>query len=156
MWVGGLLLSVFVYLHIVLPLAGYAHLYNTNIALFGAATGVGLAAAPLATVREVLRTKDASSIPSTLVLMQFIQFFSWTVYGWVVVDWSTFANNLVGVILGSFQLFLIAYYGNKRNSLPTAASTEPAPIDQSEVEREDIETKGLLGKPTVNSESKHR
>lgn len=74
-------------------------------------TGVGLAAAPLATVREVLRTKDASSIPSTLVLMQFIQFFSWTVYGWVVVDWSTFANNLVGVILGSFQLFLIGYFG---------------------------------------------
>lgn len=105
-------MSLFIYLHLALPFLGFAHLYNSNIAVFGAITGVGLAAAPLATVREVLRTKDASSIPSTLVLMQFIQFFSWTVYGWVVVDWSTFANNLVGVILGSFQLFLIGYFGS--------------------------------------------
>lgn len=111
LWVGGLLLSLFIYLHFALPFLGFAHLYNSNIAIFGAITGVGLAAAPLATVREVMRTRDASSIPSTLVLMQFIQFFSWTVYGWVVLDWSTFANNFVGVILGSFQLFLIGYFG---------------------------------------------
>ncbi len=62
----------------------------------------------------MLRTKDASSFPGPLVLMQFLQFLSWTIYGWLRDDWSTFANNAVGVVLGGFTLFLIAIYGNKR------------------------------------------
>ncbi len=74
------------------------------------------APAPLATQREVLRTKDASSFPGPLVLMQFLQFLSWTIYGWLRDDWSTFANNAVGVVLGGFTLFLIAIYGNKRSA----------------------------------------
>jgi hypothetical protein len=64
----------------------------------------------------VLRTKDASSFPGPLVLMQFLQFLSWTIYGWLRDDWSTFANNAVGVVLGGFTLFLIAIYGNKRGA----------------------------------------
>ena len=123
MTVGGLLASVFVYLHVLLPLASLSHLYNSSIALFGALTGVALAAAPLATVREVLRTKDASSFPGTLVLMQFLQFTSWTIYGWVVTDWSTFANNLVGVVLGGLQLCLIAYFGARRARLAGRSSS---------------------------------
>jgi solute carrier family 50 protein (sugar transporter) len=120
MFVGGLLLSLAVYLHVLLPLSGSSHLYNSSIALAGALTGVALAAAPLATVREVLRTKDASSFPGTLVLMQFLQFTSWTIYGWVVTDWSTFANNLVGVVLGGLQLCLIAFYGASATPPPDA------------------------------------
>ena len=123
LFVGGLLLSLAVYLQMLLPLAGSTHLYNPSIAIFGALTGVALAAAPLATVREVLRTKDASSFPGTLVLMQFLQFLSWTIYGWVVRDWSTFANNLVGVVLGGLQLCLIAYFGNKRHSGSSSSSS---------------------------------
>lgn len=64
--------------------------------------------------REVLRNKDASSLPPTLCLMVTIQCFSWGVYGWVRNDWSTFSNNAVGVVLGLIQLTLIGMYGNKR------------------------------------------
>ena len=48
--VGGLLGALFLHLHVLLPLAGLASHYSANIALAGAITGVGLAAAPLATV----------------------------------------------------------------------------------------------------------
>jgi hypothetical protein len=41
------------------------------------------------------------------------------VYGYVRDDLSTFANNLIGVALGSFQLVLILLYG-KGNSTNTS------------------------------------
>lgn len=121
-WVFGILAGIFVWLHVLLPLSGYAHAYFSNIALFGAITGVGLAASPLATVREVLRNKDASSLPPLLCTMVTVQCFSWGVYGWLRDDWSTFANNAVGVVLGSIQLTLIGLYGNKRAQNGAAAA----------------------------------
>lgn len=115
-WVGGILCGIFAWLHILLPLASAASAYNNHIAFFGAITGIGLAASPLATVGEVLRKKDASSLPVHLCGMVTLQCFSWMVYGYLRDDLSTFSNNLVGVILGSIQLTLIWMYGSKRST----------------------------------------
>jgi hypothetical protein len=49
-WVAGIVAAIFAWLHIVLPLFNAMAQYNTHIAFFGAVTGVGLAASPLATV----------------------------------------------------------------------------------------------------------
>lgn len=103
-WVAGILVGIFVWLHVLLPLFSLNNLYNPHIAFFGAVTGIGLAAAPLATVSEVLRTKDASSLPVHLCGMVTLQCFSWMIYGYLRDDLSTFSNNLVGVILGSIQV----------------------------------------------------
>ena len=65
--VGSLLGGLFVYLHVVLPLAGLYSMYNSQIAIAGAITGVGLAAAPLATVgrwRESRRRRRPPPPPS--------------------------------------------------------------------------------------------
>jgi Sugar efflux transporter for intercellular exchange len=56
-WIFGILAAIFVFLHMLLPLAGQAAQYNAYIAIFGAITGVGLAAAPLATVVSAARTR---------------------------------------------------------------------------------------------------
>jgi len=125
-WVGGILLGIFTWLHILLPLASASSAYNSHIAFFGAITGIGLAASPLATVGEVLRKKDASSLPVHLCGMVTLQCFSWMVYGYLRDDLSTFSNNLVGVILGSSQLTLIWMYGSKRTLNSTASSPSSA------------------------------
>lgn len=95
-------------LQVLLPLSGYGGAsgptYFTHIAFFGAMTGIGLAAGPLATVGEVLRNKDASSLPLPFLAMVTLQCIAWTLYGHLQGDLSTFANNLVGVVLGGMQV----------------------------------------------------
>jgi len=117
-WVAALLAAVAFDLHVVLPLAGARAQYTPHLAVFGAITGIGLAASPLATVGEVLRTRDASSLPAHLCAMVTLQCSAWTLYGYLRDDWSTTANNAVGIALGSAQLGLIAVYGNSRAGRP--------------------------------------
>ena len=112
-WVWMVLLAIFAELYLFLPLIGWWSFQYPHVAFFAFVTGVGLAASPLATVGEVLRTKDASSLPTGLCAMVTLQCFSWMVYGYVRDDLSTFANNLIGVLLGSFQLVLILMYGKR-------------------------------------------
>lgn len=62
----------------------------------------------------MLRTKDASSLPLPFLAMVTIQCTAWTLYGYLQEDLSTFANNLVGVVLGGLQV-----------SQPAAGGTTP-------------------------------
>lgn len=48
--------------------------------------------------------------------MVFIQCSSWTIYGAMRNDLSTFANNAVGVVLGAVQLYLIFKYPSRRTA----------------------------------------
>ena len=112
---------------------GLSALYLSHLAFFALITGIGLAASPLATVGEVLRTRDASSLPAHLCAMVTLQCCSWMVYGYLRDDLSTFANNLIGVALGSTQLGLIAFYGSSRaqRSFTGAAVIEKEDITSS-------------------------
>lgn len=110
------------HLHILLPVLGLGEdTFFAHLAFFGALTGIGLAASPLATVGDVLRNKDSSSLPFGLCLMVTVQCTAWTLYAWLRNDWSTFANNLVGVVLGSLQLALIFSCPNRRAAALKAA-----------------------------------
>jgi hypothetical protein len=66
--------------------------------------------------REVITQRDSSSLPLGLCATVTIQCTSWAVYGYLKEDWSTFANNAVGVVLGSVQLGLIFMCPNKRRA----------------------------------------
>jgi hypothetical protein len=70
----------------------------------------------------VLRNKDASSLPLHLCAMVFIQCSSWTIYGALRNDLSTFANNAVGVVLGAVQLYLIFKYPSRRTPHAVASA----------------------------------
>lgn len=117
-------LAMLVELHVALPLLGLSEKhFFTHLALFAALTGIGLAASPLATLREVVTNRDSSSLPLGLCAMVTIQCSAWTLYGWQRRDWSTFANNAVGVVLGSLQLLLIFSCPNKRTKASGVAGT---------------------------------
>jgi solute carrier family 50 (sugar transporter) len=97
-----------------LRLYKYTHdIFNFHMSVFGALTGILLAAGPLATIRTVISTKNASSLPLPFLVAVTSQCIAWTLYGFLQDDVSTLINNLVGVFLGAFQLCLIAYYGRK-------------------------------------------
>lgn len=91
-WVAGILAAIFVELHLILPVLGLTASYNAHIGFFGAITGIGLAASPLATVREVLKQRDASSLPFLLCAMVTLQCSSWTIYGYLRVRVACLLN----------------------------------------------------------------
>ena len=92
-----MLVGIALELHALLPLVGLSALYLSHLAFFALITGIGLATSPLATVGEVLRTRNASSVPAHLCAMVTLQCCSWMVYGYLRDDLSTCANNLIDV-----------------------------------------------------------
>jgi hypothetical protein len=72
----------------------------------------------------VIRQRDASSLPFSLCAMVTIQCTAWTVYGHLQSDMSTFANNLVGVVLGSVQLALIFSCPGRRAGAAAAGGAD--------------------------------
>lgn len=75
-----------------------------------------LFASPLATVKTVIQTKSAASIPFTLCLMYEINAILWLAYAIIISDWFVAAPNMVGVPLGILQLSLCAIYRPSKDS----------------------------------------
>jgi solute carrier family 50 protein (sugar transporter) len=59
----------------------------------------------------VINTKNAVSIPKLLSITSLACSFSWFVYGYLLNDAFIMGPNIVGMILSSAQLALIAMYG---------------------------------------------
>ena len=66
---------------------------------------------PLSTLREVVRTRNASSLSLPLCLASLANACLWTVYGAAVRDASIFTPNVPGILAGVLQLAMLARYG---------------------------------------------
>lgn len=75
-----------------------------------ATSSIVVFAAPLATIKTVIQTKSAASIPFTLCLMYEINASLWLAYAFATSDWFLAAPNMVGVLLGIIQLSLLGVY----------------------------------------------
>mmetsp|Transcript_50986 Transcript_50986/g.75662 ORF Transcript_50986/g.75662 Transcript_50986/m.75662 type:complete len:230 (+) Transcript_50986:103-792(+) len=82
------------------------------------ATGycVAMFAAPLSKIRQVIVSKDASSIYWPLTTVQVVNCLTWTVYGFVQDDVWLYGPNTAGLILGLVQVALLAIFGGCRRS----------------------------------------
>jgi len=77
-------------------------------------TCICMFASPLATLSTVIRTHNASSIPVLLSVASLACSFFWFLLGFNLGDLFVMAPNVFGMIFSSFQLFLVARYGQRK------------------------------------------
>lgn len=89
---------------------------------------------PLATIKRVLQTKDAASIPFGFCLLNTINAALWLIYSTMVSEWFIFAPNALGVPLGIIQIVLWIMYR------PTTLDVKktPAAIPADAIVRESL------------------
>lgn len=101
-------------LYAILGATGVTHESHSEVSrILGSVTIVMttvLFMSPLATIKHVLKTKNAASIPFTLCLMNTINAALWLAYAIVVSDWFVAAPNFLGVPLGITQVTLYLVY----------------------------------------------
>lgn len=81
-----------------------------------------LFASPLSTLRTVVATKNANSIPLPFTLACLVNCGLWSITGlFDMHDFNIYFPNILGLIFAILQLLLILFYGNKvvqQDSLP--------------------------------------
>lgn len=82
-------------------------------------TTIGFYASPLATLRRVVQTQNAASIPIGMVVAGTICNSLWTLYGLAKSDMFLFVPNAVCVCLGVVQILLYAKYNPNRRTAGT-------------------------------------
>lgn len=78
---------------------------------------------PLSTLREVVRTRNASSLSLPLCLASLANASMWTVYGAAVKDASILTPNVPGILAGITQLAMLARYGRGGSASGAGGST---------------------------------
>lgn len=87
-------------------------------------TTVGFYASPLATLRRVVQTQNAASIPIGMVVAGTICNSLWALYGLAKSDMFLFVPNAVCVVLGVWQILLYVKYNPSRRTTGTNQNEE--------------------------------
>jgi solute carrier family 50 protein (sugar transporter) len=74
------------------------------------AASVFFYASPLTTIRKVIRTKNAASIPFEMLLVGALNNILWIIYGTLIHDMLLISPSIISVSLASTQLILYAIY----------------------------------------------
>merc|ERR1719379_331096 len=83
------------------------------VGTMSACMSVGVCCAPLAELKTILKTRDASSIPQDISLASFAASILWLACAVLLHDLWILVPNVAGLILGGFQLFLLMLFGAK-------------------------------------------
>ncbi|KAF1336840.1 Bidirectional sugar transporter sweet13, partial [Globisporangium splendens] len=72
--------------------------------------GIAMSASPLAAIKNVLRTKSAASLPTTMCVVNFVNCCLWIGYTMVAYDFFVFLPNCLGALLSGVQVVLCVIY----------------------------------------------
>jgi len=98
-----------VYYHVTVRSPGEEGIFQLGI--IGNISTILMFASPLSTMTTVIKTGNASSIPAAFSLVSFLCSLAWVLMGIKLKDIFIALPNVVGMILSSFQLFLVQKYG---------------------------------------------
>lgn len=87
---------------------------STAIGFIGIAVSIMLYASPLETIKRVVTTKSASSIPILLCVVGTVSNALWTVYGLIIGDLFVTIPNAICLVLASIQVILYCIYNPNR------------------------------------------
>ncbi|GMF47422.1 unnamed protein product [Phytophthora fragariaefolia] len=93
---------------------------SASLGYFGLIFSVGVFASPLGTLKRVMKTKSAVSIPVNMSLMIFVSSVLWVVTGLLDSDYFIAGLNAAGVLLGAVQMALYYIYHPGRREEPRA------------------------------------
>ncbi|KAI8548149.1 hypothetical protein RHMOL_Rhmol07G0249800 [Rhododendron molle] len=88
----------------------------TIVGIICAVLTIGMYAAPLSSMRMVVKTNSVEYMPFSLSFFLFLNAGVWSVYALLVKDYYVGVPNAVGFVLGSAQLILYTVYNNKSPS----------------------------------------
>uniref|UniRef100_H3H2S3 Sugar transporter SWEET1 n=1 Tax=Phytophthora ramorum TaxID=164328 RepID=H3H2S3_PHYRM len=91
---------------------------STSLGFFGLVFSVGVFASPLGTLKRVVETKSAASIPINMSLMILVSSVLWVATGLLDSDYFIAGLNAAGVLLGAVQLVLYHIYRPSRGEEP--------------------------------------
>merc|ERR1719506_198969 len=80
------------------------------VGTMSACMSVGVSSAPLAELKTILKTRDASSIPQDISMASFAASILWLACAVLLHDMWILVPNVAGLVLGGFQLFLLFVY----------------------------------------------
>ena len=110
-WVGG-------YLLVLSFLALYGALSVATVGLLSSGIAILMFASPLATLRLVLATKSAASLPAPMVVMGLACTVLWTAYGLRQGNPFMYVPNGIAMVLGVAQVVLLIVFRERRPLLP--------------------------------------
>ncbi|KAG1707928.1 hypothetical protein DVH05_024580 [Phytophthora capsici] len=87
---------------------------STSLGYFGLVFSIGVFASPLGTLKRVIQTKSAVSIPVNMSLMIFVSSVLWVATGLLDSDYFIAGLNAAGVLLGVVQIVLYYHYRPSR------------------------------------------
>jgi len=94
------------------------------VGTMSACMSVLVSCAPLVELKKILKTRDASSIPSDIVCASFLASILWLACAVLLHDLWILVPNVAGLVLGGFQLFLIALFGHAKEKAAFTAKKE--------------------------------
>ncbi|KAG7396545.1 hypothetical protein PHYBOEH_002157 [Phytophthora boehmeriae] len=112
-----------------------------TLGLFAVVINIALYASPLANMKKVIQTKDASSLPIAISVVFLGNAFLWVVYALTVGDMFVMVPNLLGMILCAAQVALYIVYRPGRAQTTTDASTDVSKAKQPTKEHQSAWTR---------------
>ncbi len=106
------------YLLLLSLLAFYGALATETVGLLSSVISILMFASPLATVRTVLATKSAASLPAPMVIVGLSCTVLWTAFGIRQGNPFMYVPNGIAVLLGIAQVALLIVYRERRSLLP--------------------------------------